>query len=289
MELELLNSIIPELKQNSSVLTGPGDDCAVVDCAGVKLLLAADSVTENIHFTADTAPELAGAKLVKRNLSDIAAMGGTPLWMLLTLADCGHDIQWLRKFVSGAEAAAEEFGVPITGGDTSSLHAPGFTASVTIIGKADTPVLRSGAKPGDTLYVTGEIGNSFLSQHHLNFTPHLAEGRFLAKYANAMMDISDGLLLDAARMAAASNVDIFIDPQAVPLRSGAALLQALSDGEDYGLLFCCKQDIDMEEEFNKHNFPAKLTRIGCVRAGNGKVREFSTGRPFNLEHHGYEH
>ena len=132
MELELLDSILPSLRQNSTVITGPGDDCAVVEFKGEKLLLAADQVTENIHFTSQTAPERAGAKLVKRNLSDIAAMGGYPLWMMLAVSNGSRDMEWVKRFVSGAEKAAELFDVPIVGGDTSSLPAEGFTASVNI-------------------------------------------------------------------------------------------------------------------------------------------------------------
>ena len=96
MELELLDTILPTLKQNDSVITGPGDDCAVVAFGNRKLLLAVDQVTENIHFTGDTAPERAGAKLVKRNLSDIAAMGGEPLWMLLAVSNGNRDIEWVK-------------------------------------------------------------------------------------------------------------------------------------------------------------------------------------------------
>ena len=289
MELDLLNSVLPTLKQNSSVITGPGDDCAVVCCGNQKLLLAVDQVTENIHFTSDTAPERAGAKLMKRNLSDIAAMGGTPLWALLTISSAERDIDYLKRFIQGVEEESEKYNVPITGGDTSSLAGSGFTASLTIIGKADAPVLRSGAKDGDYLYTTGKIGNSFLSEHHLDFTPHLSEGALLSSYANSMMDISDGLLLDAQRLAAASNVDIVIDMNAVPLRDGAAMPQALSDGEDYALIFTCGKNIDIETVFKQHNMSFVPVKIGCVRKGNGCVKVLDNGREITLENFGYEH
>ena len=289
MELELLDKIIPRLKQNSSVLTGPGDDCAVVEYAGKKMLFAVDQVIENIHFTADTPPERAGAKLVKRNLSDIAAMGGRPLWMMLTIANGYHGQEWLERFISGVEDSSERYGVPVIGGDTSALDKKSFAASISICGEAARPVLRSGAIPGDTVYVTGLVGNSFLSEHHLDFEPHLKEGVFLADYANAMMDISDGLLLDIQRMAKASGADFIIDTDTVPLRENAVLPQALSDGEDYGLILTCRPDIEISRTFRQDGFDVPLTAIGKVVSGSGKVRNSKDGLEFNLEKNGYEH
>ena len=289
MELELLDKILPLLKQNSSVLTGPGDDCAVIGYADKKLLFAVDQVIENIHFTADTLPERAGAKLVKRNLSDIAAMGGKPLWMMLTIANGCHDQDWLQRFICGVEKCAEQYDVPVIGGDTSALDAGSFAATISIIGEASKPLLRSGAAAGDKVYVTGLIGNSFHSEHHLDFEPHLKEGAFLANYANAMMDISDGLLLDARRMAKASGVDFIIDPDAVPLRKNALLPQALSDGEDYGLLLTCRAGIDICSLFSKQDFNVPLTEIGKVVPGSGKVRNKQNYQEFNFGKNGYEH
>ena len=289
MELELLDNILPTLRQNDSVITGPGDDCAVVEFGKKKLLLAVDQVTEKVHFTSDTAPERAGAKLVKRNLSDIAAMGGTPLWMLLAVSNGSRDIEWVRRFVAGAEKIAEEYNVPIVGGDTSSLPAEGFSASLTIAGSAETPVLRSGAKPQELLYVTGLIGNSFASEHHLDFIPHLEQGRLLNSCASAMMDVSDGLLLDAKRMAKASNVDFYFELSKIPLRKGAALSQALGDGEDYCLLFTCDSKIDVKKLFSDHKIKFLPVCIGRVEAGNGTLYDAETGKPITLEHSGYEH
>lgn len=289
MELELLDTILPTLKQNDSVITGPGDDCAVVAFGNRKLLLAVDQVTENIHFTGDTAPERAGAKLVKRNLSDIAAMGGEPLWMLLAVSNGNRDIEWVKRFICGAEKAAEEYGVPIVGGDTASLPCTGFSASLSIAGCAENPVLRSGAKPNDLIYVAGPIGNSFYSEHHLDFTPQLEEGKLLSFIASAMMDISDGLLLDAARMAKASGADFYLAPSEVPLRDGASLPQALRDGEDYCLLFTCDSKVDIKQLFEERNFKFIPVCIGRVEPGNGSLYDAETGKPITLEHSGYEH
>ena len=289
MELELLDKILPALHSNNSVLTGPGDDCAVVGFSGKKLLFSTDQVIENIHFTSDTAPERAGAKLVKRNLSDIAAMGGSPLWMMLSIANGHHSIQWVEKFVAGVEKTARQYNVPVIGGDISKLASDGFAASISITGEAQDPILRSNARPGDIIYITGLIGNSFYSEHHLDFVPHLQEGAFLANYANSMMDISDGLLLDALRMAKSSGVDFIIDPDAVLLRKNAIIPQALCDGEDYGLLLTCDPGINLPELYRQQNFATPLTAVGSVRSGNGKVINFRDKKEFQLEHIGYEH
>ena len=288
-ESELLKKILPVFHIASDVTVPPGDDCAMLEFGGKYLLAAADQLISNVHYLYDTAPELVAAKLLKRNLSDIAAMGGTPLWMLLAISNGRRDIEWVRRFVAGAEKIAEEYNVPIVGGDTSSLPAEVFSASLTIAGSAETPVLRSGAKPQDLLYVTGLIGNSFASEHHLDFIPHLEQGRLLNSCASAMMDVSDGLLLDAKRMAMASNVDFYFELSKIPLRKGAALSQALGDGEDYCLLFTCDSKIDVKKLFSDHKIKFLPVCIGKVEAGNGTLYDAETGKPITLEHSGYEH
>ena len=179
-ELKILSGLLPELAQNSSVAVGPGDDCAVLLLPGgdVDLLAAADQLICDVHYTSDTPPETAGAKLLKRNLSDIAAMGGRPLWALLTVAANGRSPEWLLRFCRGAAECGKKYGVPIVGGDLASLPPRTEVGTLTILGEVPRgkAVLRSGAKPGEAVYVTGEIGNSFDSRHHLDFTPRLAEG-----------------------------------------------------------------------------------------------------------------
>ena len=133
-ETAILAKLLPQLPGGADVLVGPGDDCAVVSLGGNSLLLAADSVTEMIHFVPDTAPEAAGAKLMNRNLSDIAAMGGEPKWALLSVLANGKTPDYVVKFCRGAASAGEKFGVPVVGGDVSGLPQTGFSASLTIIG-----------------------------------------------------------------------------------------------------------------------------------------------------------
>jgi len=288
-ELKILTELLPELRQNASVTRGPGDDCAVLkmpEGSGSELLAAVDQLARDVHYTADTPPEAAGEKLLKRNLSDIAAMGGVPRWALLTVAAGGRDAEWVLRFCRGVAKYAGNCGIPVVGGDLAGLKADTEVATLTILGEVPTgrAVLRSGARPGDGLYVTGKIGNSFRSRHHLTFRPRLAEGEFLRGKATAMLDVSDGLLLDAGRLARASQVDLFLDADLVPLRDGAVLPGALSDGEDYELLFTAPPGLKNEWSDGL----APLTRIGEVRDGTGRVID-KDGKEYNSDRAGYEH
>ena len=292
-ELNILKQLLPSLPQAEDVVAGPGDDCAAVACGGRRILLAAaDQLVGGVHYYRETtSPEAAWRKLMCRNLSDIAAMGGVPKWALLCVAAGGRSPEWVLAFCRGAAEAGKRFGVSVIGGDLASLPAEGEVASLTILGEADAAAftLRSGAKPGDLLYVTGEIGNSLASGHHLDFEPRLAEGRFLAEngFASAMLDISDGLLLDAERLAKASRLRLCIDPAAVPLRAGAERESALSDGEDYELLFTVPPG--REEELKQVWKLTKLTRIGVAEPGEPDVCDCSGRSLLRNGKCGYEH
>lgn len=287
-ESEILKKLPELLSINSRIAAGAGDDCAVINMQGGKQLLAAvDQVIENIHFLPETPPETAGKKLMNRNLSDIAAMGGVPLTALLTVAANGKTQEYVERFIAGAAAAGMLVNVPVCGGDTASLPTPGFCATLTILGEVPEgkAVLRSGAKPGDFVYVTGCIGNSFYSEHHLNFSPRLKEGVFLRDHAAAMLDISDGLLRDAMRLAEASKVSLELELGKVPLRAGAAVPNAFSDGEDYELLFTSSEHITEIPGLD-------MADISCI----GKVIPFCGSLLVNTDHSpiitdktGYEH
>ena len=295
-ERHILSQLLPGLAATESVAVGPGDDCAALRTSGggPLLLAAVDQVIAGVHFLSEgTAPERAGAKLMKRNLSDIAAMGGTPRWALLALAARGGSESWVLEFCRGAADAGMRYGTPLTGGDIAGLERDGVAASLTILGEVEESeiVLRRGAKPGDLLYVTGRIGNSFLSEHHLDFTPRLAEGRFLAshRFASAMLDISDGLLLDASRLAAASRVALTVEQERIPLRAGAVPESAWSDGEDYELLFTVPADAAAQLEAEWPPGFAPLTRIGSVSAGSGEVLDPEGNSLTEHRKSGYEH
>ena len=286
-ELSLLARLLPQLRSGPGVALGPGDDCAAIDCGGPELVLAAvDHLVDGKHYLSGTTPpEAAGAKLFNRNASDIAAMGGSPRWALLALAAGDRNNDELLAFASGVAHAAEACGASLVGGDIAELAEPGLSASLTILGTVPRgeAVTRSGAKAGDLVCVTGEIGNAFRSGHHLTFSPRLEEGRFLARarLATAMLDVSDGLLLDAMRLAASSHVRIEIDPAKVPLRAGAELPDALGDGEDYELLFTAPPHRARE-------LAGHAAVIGRVLAGPPGVTD-PAGRDLLTGKTGYEH
>ena len=261
------------------VAVGIGDDAAALDLGlpgGMLLLAAADQVISRIHFTEDTSPVLAAEKLFKRNLSDIAAMGGVPTHALVTVAMNPFEEKRLTEFHQGLSNISNLYGVPVIGGDLSALPEPGLTASLTIFGKVEKEklCLRCNAAPGDCIYVTGTFGNSFPSGRHLSFPPRLHEARFAAgTYTSAMIDVSDGLAKDIARMAEASGLSARLEPDAVPLSPGASLEQALCDGEDYELVFAVSPSQTGELE-KLWPFPGvRLTRIGEFLPGPaGEIR-----------------
>ena len=269
-ELQLLREILPTLRQRPDVVVPPGDDCAAIDSGGTELLLAAvDQLIGDVHYYRQrTEPERIGAKLLKRNLIDIAAMGGRPAWALLTLALGGVSDDWLKRFYAGLEACARRYNVAICGGDLAALP-PGIEGEVgtlTILGQVERTKLcrRTAARDGELLLVTGELGNSLASEHHLDFQPRLAEGAFLAgDFTRCMMDISDGLLLDAQRLAEQSKTGIVLDTEALPLRSGANTGMALGDGEDYELLFTLPPE-QLETLQNRWPFATRLSVIGRI-------------------------
>jgi thiamine-monophosphate kinase len=249
-EDQFLAAFLPTLPGANDLIVPPGDDCAAVACPGDPtraILLAVDQVAAGVHYydrTAPepTAPELAGRKLIARNLSDIAAMGGRPDYALLSLAEPETTpADWLHAFAGGVAEGAAEYGVAVIGGDLSRAGAS--VASLTIVGHADRNRLcrRAAARDGDVIAVTGALGLSFPSGRHLNFVPRLDEGAWLAEHGvRAMMDLSDGLCQDLSRMCRAAELAAEIEPDAIPLARWqgrvAAVAEALADGEDYELL-----------------------------------------------------
>jgi len=235
----------------AGVPVGVGDDAALLE-AGGQIVAATDLLIEGIHYdAASTSPEQIGAKAVNRNLSDIAAMGLEACWLLVGAAlPSGTTKPFIEKLVRGMLAAAEPFGAVLVGGDTARTTGP-LVLDVTVIGTVGelTPILRSGAAPGESLMVTGALGGSILGKHML-FTPCVREGLFLNRHyqPTAMIDISDGLDRDLFRLLDASGgLGVKLDGEAVPVSAAAhelaattgkePLEHALTDGEDFELLF----------------------------------------------------
>ena len=238
--LGMISSLLPN--PSSNVLIGIGDDCAVVKTmrGGDLQLLKTDALVEGVHFAQGTKPERVGWKALCRPLSDIAAMGGTPLHAMITVA---APITWKasdwKALYRGIGNAAREFGVSVVGGETVRSPGPTFL-SVSLAGTVSKKrlKLRSGAKPGDLICVTGRLGGSFKSGRHLSFHPRLTEGQWLGdrKEVTAMMDLSDGLGSDLPKLAVESGCSFRIVQDSLPLNHKCTTTQAISDGEDYELL-----------------------------------------------------
>ncbi len=224
---------------------GMGDDCAVLPAptrvaARRRPLVTVDPVIYREHFDDAIAPRAVGQKLLSRNLSDIAAMGGRPTAAVLALAlDPRTRLDWLEGFYRGLAATARRHGVPLVGGDLAT-HRGGIVASLTLLGETTAPraLTRAGARAGDFIAVTGVLGGSLASGHHWKFTPRLAEGAWLAarREVTAMTDLSDGLAKDIHSLAPPRARPLLF-AELLPLRRGCAVAAALGDGEDYELLF----------------------------------------------------
>ena len=258
------------------------------------LVITKDMIVEGVHFLASDPPGDVAWKLVAANLSDLAAKGATPEGVLLGYALI--DDAWDRGFLAGLGEALAAFACPLLGGDTVS---GGRTLSLTAIGRAARSPTRGGARAGDALWVTGTIGDAgaglaiakgadgppSLLARYRRPTPRLAEGRALAPHVTAMMDVSDGLLLDASRMAEASGCAVTIDLDAVPLSADYLALSgdrlaAATAGDDYELLFALPADVAP---------PVLATRIGRFATGTGFTLS-SGGAPVALPARlGYSH
>ncbi|MBF9150670.1 thiamine-phosphate kinase [Novosphingobium jiangmenense] len=248
---------------------GLADDCAVLPFGGETLVLTHDMMVEGVHWLPGQDMADVAWKLVATNLSDLAAKGAEPVGVLLGFTLGEED----ARFVAGLGEALQAFGVPLLGGDTVSANGP-RSLGLTALGRATcSPVpSRSGSRPGDRLWLTGPVGAAMLGFEALRDgmtgdsaafrrpTPRLEEGRALAPMATAMMDVSDGLLIDAARMAQASGVTFAIDSEAVPFPPALPASrrdEAMRWGDDYELLFTLPADA---------NPPTAAHCIGVARA-----------------------
>ncbi|WP_159999121.1 thiamine-phosphate kinase [Roseomonas sp. 18066] len=284
-------------------LAAPGslgltDDAALLTPPqGRELVLAADAMVAGVHFLPDDPPETIGRKLLRTNLSDLAAMGATPLAYLLTVGlPRGTPDAWIAAFAAGLAEDQREFGLGVLGGDTVSTPGP-VHLSLTILGHLapGTALRRNGARPGDELWVSGSIGDGYLGlavlQHRLPMDgfladryrlpqPRLALGQALVGLAHAAMDVSDGLLQDLGHLCRASGCAARIEAAAVPLSPPAAALVAadpalrqklITGGDDYELLFAAPPGAAPEIEARARAAGVAVTRIGRFGAGEAQV------------------
>jgi thiamine-monophosphate kinase len=306
-EFELIARLTKSLPTNENVVIGAGDDCAVLDL-GVPdklILFKTDAVVEGIHFTRETPPEKIGRKALARGLSDIAAMAGTPTAALVTMAlPKIFDAEFVAKIYDGITALAKQSGVAIVGGETTT-NPERILISIALLGTVarGKQLLRSGAKAGDAIFVTGELGGS-LAGRHLEFEPRLAEARWLAEHfsIHALMDVSDGLAGDLRHILNASKVGAEILKPAIPISRAAklrakenpaakpVLLAALTDGEDFELLFtlASKDAVKLLDAWKKKFPKLKLSCIGKIVAGDGILIR-GKNSSHKLNEHGYEH
>lgn len=277
------------------ILAGPGHDCAVITLPrGDGILLKVDQLVEDTHFRGPpggpTPLDLIARKSIARPVSDIAAAGGTPI-AALAAATLPPGCAYSDALFDAMSRWARHWGCPLVGGDIASWRregtearreAGGLVLSVSIIGLPHPvrgPVLRAGARPGDGLYVTGVLGGSLDAAtglgRHLTFEPRLAEARWLCEAygpaLRAMMDVSDGLGRDAARLAQASAVRIEIDSAAIPRSPGVTGMadwrRAAADGEDHELLFALAPGASLPPACPATGTP--ITRIGTITSGAG--------------------
>ncbi len=284
-EERLLRQLLPRLPGNAAVVAGAGDDCAVVRRKGAKelLLLKTDCVVEGVHFAKEAAASAVGWKAMARPLSDFAAMAGVPQFALITLiAPSATTAAWTKALYRGLGKAARAFDVAIVGGETSATSGPiAISVSVSGVVEKDRWVARSGGKAGDHIFVTGRLGGSIRGRH-LRFIPRIAEARWLTQHfrVHAMMDLSDGLGADLPRLARASELNFEVNEAAIPRTRGCSIKDAITDGEDYELLFAIPpEDAARLQKAWKKRFPKlPLTRIGRLnRKSKIENRKFPSG------------
>ena len=243
-EDRLLNRILLHLPRvkGGKVFAGSADDCAIVETPRSKkyLVLKTDCVVEGVHFAHGTNASDVGWKAMMRPLSDFAAASAVPQFALITLIVPEQTkVAWVRGLYRGLRQAANRFKVSIVGGETSNTSGP-IAIAVSVIGFVEKlrAASRRGGRSGDDLFVTGRLGGA-LKRKHLKFVARIAESRWLTKNfsIHAMMDLSDGLGADLPRLARASKVGFDIELENLPVARGATIDNAISEGEDYELLF----------------------------------------------------
>lgn len=319
-EFDLIRSFIGSASPTDSALPdnvrlGPGDDCAVV--RGEGLAVSLDMAVENIHFRrAWLDPEEIGYRSVAAALSDLAAVAAAPIGILVGIAASDADRgDFVQRVMEGARSAAAGCRAALLGGDVTRSEGP-LILDVVVLGNTLEPVLRRGARPGDSLWVTGELGAAAAAVRawqqgqlpepaaRLAFAlpaPRLLEARWLAarNALDAMIDISDGLAGDATHIAAASEVRVVLDAAAVPIHpivhamaadAEDALRLALSGGEDYELCFASPPGaIERIGPAFTRTFDLPLTCIGSIHEGSGVALRHFDGRVTDLEYGGFDH
>ena len=299
------------------VALGIGDDCALlIPPVDQQLVVTMDTLVADVHFFADADPEGLGHKALAVNLSDLAAMGATPAWATLALTLPKADEAWLERFCRGLFALADRYDLQLVGGDTTR----GPTTVITIQAHGFVPsglaLRRDGARPGDGIYVTGTPGDAglalaaargkatvapeqraYVQQRLERPEPRLAEGVALRGVASAAIDISDGLAQDLGHILERSSVGARLEVDRLPLSPvlrasldrDAAMIIALTSGDDYELCFTVPPERAAGLESMASGWKCRCTRIGVITAEPGLQRVRADGSTFHLERLGYDH
>ncbi len=292
-------------KGSRAVLVGPGDDAAVLRGG---LVASTDLMVEGVHFDFDwIAPTEVGFRAGAAALSDMAAMGAQPTALLASMAVSARDPSLCEALQRGIRRAGDRVSAPVVGGDLSRSPGPAVV-DVVAVGRARRPLLRRGAAPGDDLWVSGSLGGAAAAvaawkgagrpgrsarrrfarpPNRVPLGMRLAAGRL----ASAAIDVSDGLVVDAGRIASASGARLRVVPERVPRDpdTGGDLKLALGGGEDYELMFTAPVDMRTPVSDLGRELSVQLTRIGRVESGAGVVVEDERGRRLSLDRGGYDH
>ncbi len=295
-ESELLAHIASrsaDLSGRGPIVVGPGDDAAVLRLDG-QTLITVDHLVAGRHFDPRSATiDQIARKSIARSVSDIAAMAGTPICGLAT--GCLPDgFLHADQLFDRMAHWSRHFGCPLVGGDIAISEGP-LVLTVTVLGRANSqrgPVLRSDARAGDVVFVTGRIGGSLDSGRHLSFQPRFADATWLAdrfgQGLGAMIDLSDGLGRDAGRIAAASGVRLELQASLLPLHADAGDWQAaVAEGEDYELLFTARAGVKIPE--NCPDSGVAISRIGSVVSGAGCTILDAAGIAVDVGQLGWDH
>jgi thiamine-monophosphate kinase len=314
-EFALIRRFFDRKVEDEAVRLGIGDDAALlVPDRGRELICAVDTIVAGVHYPDDLPPFDVGYRAVAVNLSDIAAMGGRPRWMTLALTIPKADAGWLTLFSEGLFAAAAQDGVSLIGGDTTS--GPATVVSVHLLGDVapGEAITRSGARPGDSIYVTGSPGDATAGLEMLKAGSDQSDeseyliGRFLrpksrvpfassiAKLVSAGIDLSDGLYADLAKLLQASGAGARLQIESLPLSAAilarfpydAAVRRALAGGDDYELLITAPPGHEPEIQALASSHRVQLTCIGTVASGS-EIECSKNGESFEFTDPGYRH
>lgn len=295
--------------RDHGVRLGIGDDAAVLEIpAGQHLVAATDTLNAGVHFPVDTAAYDIAYKCLAVNLSDLAAMGATPRWALLSLSLPRADADWVQSFAAGFKSLAEVHNVSLVGGDTTSGP---LSVSLTALGYIEPgkQLTRGGAKPGDLIVVSGTLGGAAraldlldteipaIDRHLLDRPlPRVSLGQVLKGYANACIDVSDGLLADLGHMLKASQCGARLDIETLPFDDSLATLEdelrwsyQLSGGDDYELLFTLPPVHRSSLATWSQHLDINLSVIGEIEAGGGTRCIRKNGTSFEPQSAGFEH